>query len=268
MAEEKPKGASGWAFDRILTPVITATLGILIGSWWNTSAPYLRVSPGEIITFSGEKEEFGLFVTSVTNDGNKMAENGRCDIALSDCTIQDLKVGPENLKTTLSWGEGNDRSKVTIFFESLNPTENLQIAVKASEPTKLRTSRRIAVRANGVVGSVGQRPQYAVMQGALGTAIALGVGVALVPIMLYTFNLFSRVAERFTRFRDSRRKKKRLVFKSGPARGKSVEGDEASELFDRMTMHGKRMTFENVHYKAWDRKVDDDGTLELIMLEE
>ncbi|MBC7821551.1 MAG: hypothetical protein IAG10_32090 [Planctomycetaceae bacterium] len=258
---ERKKPVINWVADKLAAPIIMLLLGTYFGWWWNSSAPYLRFSLGEVIQFSGEKEEFGLFVMRITNDGGKRAEQVRCEIELNDSRIQDLKAGPSILEPNVKI-EG-DGKKATITIPTLNSAEVVELAIKASKPDQISKSRRISVRGNDVVGIEGTRsptPGFAVPLMALIFVIVLFF--ATVSWMLLDIVGSN---EKVRHYVDRRRPKKTFRFRDGPFKGKVISGDEANKLYDSMRMRGTRLEVDGVRYNIRERTIDDDGTLELLM---
>ena len=64
---------------------------------------------------------------------------------------------------------------------------------------------------------------------------------------------------------DDRRPKKRFRFSYGKLKNKVIEGDEAIQIYDSLSMQRTRYEVDGEVYVRNDRKIDDDGTLEITM---
>lgn len=258
---EKP--VFSWFIDKLAAPLLMLLIGTLLGSWWNSSAPYLRYSVGEVNQFSSDREEFGLFYVRITNDGQKRVEQVQCEIELGESRIQDLKAGPSILEPLVKME--NDGKRATITFPTLNPTEVLDLTIKASKPDQILKTRRISVRGHDVVGIQGAKPETGWIHAVVYLLLAITYFILIGPLMFKSFDFLAAANHAFTRYFDKRRPKKRFHVTSGTSDGHFISDQEATALYNCITMQGTRVEYNGSVYKVGGRRIDDDGTLEFTL---
>lgn len=252
---------ANWSKSQLAAPVVTAVIGAVVTLWLTSSSPYLRVDTGEVFEFTSENEEFGLFVVSIRNEGNEVAEKVTCEIDLVGCKIQGVMASPSALRPEVVISEDTERAVVNI--PSINSDEAAQVAIKASNPRQLTAAQKITVRGYGVNGVEGVSPASVSWLWPFLLAV-MGIASGLFTVW-GTTNLLETLESRKI-VAALRNPKKRLRFIGGPMHGKLIAGTEANDLIQKLTMRGERLEVESAQYRRNTIKSDDDGTVEITFL--
>src|SRR5262249_25662329 len=117
-------GLTGGDYTKIFLGLVVGLVSAGIIAWWNSKQPHLRYAVSDPIQHQGEKLKIGIINIVIINDGNKEAENLKCNLRLNGTAIQDVKVSPEHLKASVTV----TNNKFDLTLPMLNPGESLQIS--------------------------------------------------------------------------------------------------------------------------------------------
>ncbi len=152
-AEANEKGWRGFVTKNgILKGSFAAILGAiltLLGTWYFTKNPHLTYTDGQVVTFKGEKNKFGIATCWIENDGDKEIEGIECVINTHGAKFNEVKVLPDTLSHAIASKNGSTR----ITAPLLNASEKLTISILLENTTDLPEQLELSVRGKGVIGS-------------------------------------------------------------------------------------------------------------------
>ena len=149
-------GVTQAELSKTLITLVVGSLLTVFGFWLNAKSPHLKVTVPETVVYKGEKNQLSIVNVTVTNDGNKEAEEVECWLLFTGAKIQEVKAGPDQLAPVVTTKE----NKVQIAVKTLNPREDFTISALVSTPEKLSEQPKVEVRGKGLIGErEGKNPQ-------------------------------------------------------------------------------------------------------------
>lgn len=255
-----------WFTEKLIIPLMLLILGAGIGYWMQSKKPHLLYSFGEVIQFTGEKDEFGLILVTVTNDGAKEAEDVQCVVELNDCIIQDVKASPRNLNPKTVIQRAGNEAHITI--DSLNQSEQLSLMIKATKPNQLEKSLNVTVRGKGINGEFGkiERGQPLTVTGIVTTLVfcffALSGSLGLFAVSVET------IRQKIKSHREKKNPKKLFRFETGEKGGQVISGVAAIDAYNKLPKPMDKINYDNVPYFLAKTTLLPDGTLEFLFLDD
>jgi hypothetical protein len=194
MAAKTKKERSFWGVSSgdVVKTILTFVLGTIPGGlfvyWLNNRAPHLYVAVADTVPFQGEKNRLGIVDFTVTNDGEKMAEHVECSFHLDGCSIQEVKITPDNVNASQSVHGDAHANWAVVKVSRLNAGQSFHVETVAGNPEKLPPRATVEVNGDDVRGEV--QPRHA-----FGWSWALIVAIGL-PLVLGVCAIFGFLVQK------------------------------------------------------------------------